>query len=52
MLAMAHGIYVIADDIYEKIIFDGQVADQHYSAHAGSTAVGDPGEWLLQNLCQ
>jgi len=24
-LAMAHGIYVIADDIYEKIIFDGQV---------------------------
>jgi aspartate aminotransferase len=25
MLAMAHEIYVIADDIYEKIIFDGQV---------------------------
>jgi len=25
MLAMAHGIYVIADDIYEKIIFDGRV---------------------------
>jgi aspartate aminotransferase len=24
-LAMAHGIYVIADDIYEKIIFDGGV---------------------------
>ena len=24
-LAMARGIYVIADDIYEKIIFDGQV---------------------------
>jgi aspartate aminotransferase len=25
MLAMAHDIYVIADDIYEKIIFDGRV---------------------------
>jgi aspartate aminotransferase len=25
MLAVARGIYVIADDIYEKIIFDGQV---------------------------
>ena len=24
-LAMAHGLYVISDDIYEKIIFDGRL---------------------------
>ena len=50
-LAMAHGIYVIADDIYEKIIFDGGVQTSIIQLMQEAPRIGDSGEWLLQNLC-